>query len=495
MKIKNLTAALLGSAAVAFQVAPAMASESWSFHYDHVLGTSLDIIAVATNEKFAQAAADAASSTIQRLESLLSGWRDDSELSALNRASEFSASTDLFQVIAACERWRAETGGAFSARLGGVLDVIRKEAAAAANDLGSMAAAINSAVVTLDDVHETILRPNTVRFAVDGLAKGYIVDRALEAARSVLGVQGVMIDIGGDLRCWGHPPSSSCWRVGVVDPDNAVDNGASAMVLALNDKAVATSGRGSRGNMTIEPQTGLPAQNVVMATAVANSAADADALASAFSVLAPWDSVALADRLPDVAAHIVSADGRIFTSAGWQALVAIGAKTSLQLAAADTRPVAGALPWPAGFTLKVDYEVPAAISAGRRVHNPYVTAWISNETGDLVRVLMYLAGKRRYQDENYIFWQRVGASRPDLVEAVTRPTRPPGRYTLMWDGRDDQGRAVPQGKYVLNVEAAREHGGHSIQHLNLMLGATPLSTQAPGQEEIGPTQVSYGNTL
>ncbi|HEY2010787.1 MAG TPA: DUF2271 domain-containing protein [Rhizomicrobium sp.] len=493
MKIKNLTAALLGSAAVAFHAAPALASESWSFHYDHILGTSLDIVAVATNEQFAQAAADAVNSTIQRLESLLSGWQGGSELSALNRAYEFSASTDLFQVIAACERWRAETGGAFSARLGAVLEATRNEAAVAPHDLGSMAAAIDSAVVTLDNAHETILRPDAVRFAVDGLAKGYIVDRALETARSAPGIQGVMIDIGGDLRCWGQPPSTSCWRVGVVGSDNVADNVAPAMVLALNDKAVATSGRGSRGDMIVEPQTGRPVRNVVMATAVADSAADADALASAFSVMSPWDSVALADRLPGVAAHIVSADGRVFTSAGWQALVVDDTTTSLRLAAADTQPIAGTAPWPAGFMLKVDYEVPA-INTGRRPHNPYVTAWISNEAGEPVRVLMYLAGKRRYQDENYIFWQRVGASRPDLVESVTRPTRPPGRYTLTWDGRDDKGRAVPQGKYVLNVEAAREHGGHSIQRIELMLGAVPFSVQAPGQEEIGPTQVSYGNT-
>jgi hypothetical protein len=47
---------------------------------------------------------------------------------------------------------------------------------------------------------------------------------------------------------------------------------------------------------------------------------------------------------------------------------------------------------------------------------------------------------------------------------------------------------------VLNVEAAREHGGHSIQRIPLGLGASATTAASPAQDEIGATAVTYGNT-
>jgi thiamine biosynthesis lipoprotein len=94
--------------------------------------------------------------------------------------------------------------------------------------------------------------------------------------------------------------------------------------------------------------------------------------------------------------------------------------------------------------------------------------------------------------ENYIFWQRY-STQVDL-SSITRPTRPPGRYTIEWDGKDDKGRAVPLGKYILNVEASREHGGHSVQRIDLNLGAAGFTGGAPAQDEIGATKVTFGKS-
>ena len=487
MKIAALSAVLLGGVAVlAPQAALASARESWSFHADHVLGTSLDIIAVAGNEEMAELASAAAQSEINRLDPILSGWRSDSELKALNSAPAMATSPDLFNVIAAGEKWRASTGGAFSARLGGLDSAVY----VTGDQRSRLAVAIDHAPVTLDKASRTIGRPECVRFAIDGLAKGYIIDRAMEAARRVPGIQGLMINIGGDLRCWGAAPTAAGWRIGVVDAAHSADNDAPVAVLNLADRAVATSGRGPRGQTILEPATGQLANHVAMATAVAYHAADADALASAFAVMPPEDSIRLADSIPGVSAHIVAADGQTHLSRDWNDLVVAQAENARK-PAADARPVTGA-PWPQGFSLKIDYEIPS-MGDGRRSRNPYVTLWVTNESGNLVRVLTYLAGKRRYLDENYVFWGRFGTKLPDLVESVTRPTRSPGRYTLIWNGRDDQGRAMPQGNYVLNVEAAREHGGHSIQRINLTLAAGVVSASAPAQDEIGETGVTYGN--
>src|SRR5665213_2172855 len=118
MKIAALSAVLLGGVATIAPLSSASARESWSFHVDHVLGTSLDIIAVAGEEGIAALSAAAAQSEIDRLDPILSGWREDSELQALNSSAAMTASPDLYDVIAATEKWRVATGGAFSARLG-----------------------------------------------------------------------------------------------------------------------------------------------------------------------------------------------------------------------------------------------------------------------------------------------------------------------------------------------------------------------------------------
>jgi thiamine biosynthesis lipoprotein len=481
MKRRFLTASLLGGAALAAAASIPAKAQSWSFHDDHVLGTSLDIVAVAVEEKAALIAADLVRAEIQRLDAVLSGWRADSELARLNRAPAMRASPDLFAVIAASEHWRGRTQGAFSARLG------RLEGAELSAPPARLARAIAAASVSLDPASRTIGRPEPVSFAVDGLAKGYIVDRALEAARTLPGINGLMVDIGGDLKCWGAAPTGAGWRIGVAQP-GAADNEAPALVLNLGDKAVATSGFGGRGGLTIDPTSGRPATRIAMVTTIADRAADADALASAFSVMAPADSLALVNAIPGAAARIVTADGTVHASQGFATMVAQAARP----AAPPARPAAGEA-WPAGYAVAIDYEIPQ-LGGGRRPRNPYVTLWVTNESGDLVRTLLYLAGKRRYIDENYIFWDKFGAARPDLVESVTRPTRPPGRYTLVWDGKDDQGRPVPQGKYFLNVEAAREHGGHNVQRIALDLGAKAVTAGAEGAGELGATQVRYGST-
>ena len=293
---------LAGLGATAALALPYQAqSHIWRFHADHVLGTSLDMAVVAERPLAAALAIDAARSQIQRLDRVLSAWRSDSELMRLNTAPRHDASDDLFAVIAACEAWRVRTQGAYSARVGRVLQACGDRA---------RAVAANEAGLRLDPATQMIHRPDEIVFAVDGLAKGYIIDRALEAASCIPGVAGVMVDIGGDLRCRGKAPQDSGWRIGVVDAGDASDNALPRTQLLIRDGAVATSGRSARNQLIVSPLTGARADHIAYATVVAGRAADADALATAFSVLQPAQSLAMADALPDVAARIIGKDGR-----------------------------------------------------------------------------------------------------------------------------------------------------------------------------------------
>ena len=493
---------LLASAAIlpAAFVAPAQAAVQ-RFHSDHVLGTSMDFAVVGVDAPAAARALAAARAEIFRLDRVLSGWRADSELARLNAAhGPMRVSEDLYRVIASCERWRGESGGAFSGRLGAVEAAWRAgQAAGAAPDAAdlALAAATESAPVRLDPVIRSIDRSGAT-FAVDALAKGYIVDAALQAAgRAAPEALGMMLDIGGDLRCRGQAPDGRGWRVGLAQGSEP-DNLAPAHAVLLADKAIATSGPGARDRViggerfahTLSPQTGEAVDRATVSV-VADTTADADALATALSVMPAHQGMALAERLPGVEARLIGRDGSVSSTSGWDSLVA-PSPAPVAAGATSLIRVAAAAAWPAGFEVDIDYTIPD-LALGR-YRPPFVVVWITDERGGLVRTLFHLGNRpRRYLDSNYIWWRAFeAAGQADDLFAVTRPSRAPGRYTAVWDGRDDRGALVGQGRYTINLETSREHGGHSYQAIPLDLGARAVSGAAGAQSEAGPAAARYG---
>jgi len=474
-----MSSALILPTLAAAAVSPAPASLTWSFHLDHVLGASFDMAVMAPSQGEAQFAFAAATSEIARLDRVLSVWRDDSELAALNRSSVMQASPDLFAVLSACETWRTRTGGAFSARLGRLHDAWSRasDRAPDAVELCVDASRIETAAVGLEADSRTVRRPNEVRFAPDGLAKGYIIDAAIAAARRAAPcASGVMIDIGGDIACGG----ATRWRVGVADPSQPADNAPPLAVLELSRQALAVSGPGPRDHQIgghayshlLDPHTGQPAARL-QAAVIAPTATEADALATALAVMPVDQGLALAERRTGVEALLVSGARRHATS-GWQA--ACQAASAL----------------PAGFAVEVSYEVPR-IDAGN-YRKPYLLVWITDPDKNLVKTLLILGAKKDYQQENYVWWRRYGRKQPGVLDALAKPTRAPGRYTVGWDGLDENGKRAPQGRYLVHVEASREHGGHTYQVIDVNLGAQPATGSAPAKDELGAVQLRYGRS-
>jgi thiamine biosynthesis lipoprotein len=419
------------AAAAALTPAAAVAradGHAWRLHQPHVLGASLDLAIVTSGPRAALAAARAARVEIERLDAVLSRWRPDS-LFARGVASD-----ELDWVVAAADRWRAATDGAFDARRSGVLDL-------------------------------------------DGIAKGFVIDRGLAAARQTAEVEGLMVDIGGDLRVWGRSPSPDGWRVGVADPRRLQDNAEPAEVLRLSGGALAFSGPGLRGPHVLD-RGGAP--SLASAAAFAPTAADADALSTALCAMGPGEGLALVDRLDGFEALVVDAEGHRHASAGWAAL---GEPRLILLAQAPSA-------WPAGFQLTLDYEIPRQKNG--LAQPPYVVVWITDAAGAPVRTLAAMGTDARFIDENFIWWRRVGRAMGRGVDAAAKPTRRPGRYSLVWDGRDDKGQPSPQGRYTVHIEATREHGGHGYQTFEITLGGQPASVESAGNDELGPATVHYG---
>ena len=122
---------------------------------------------------------------------------------------------------------------------------------------------------------------------------------------------------------FGDPPAA----VGITDPFAPAENAAPIAVVRVQNAAIATSGgyrrgfiaRGRRVSHIVDPRTGQPTEHIASASVFAPDCATADALSTAFSVLAPHESVALADSLRDVGCLLVERDGTITTNATWNA--------------------------------------------------------------------------------------------------------------------------------------------------------------------------------
>jgi thiamine biosynthesis lipoprotein len=448
-----------------------------------VLGTSFEM-QVEGDDRHADAAVAAALAEVARLEGELSTWRADSALSAYNagRLDTQALPVAATEVLTLCEQWRERSEGAFSCRLGAA--IAQWHQAEVDGQLPDRSALRRQAraLAALALPHSGPLDPSTgLRFDVDGLAKGYILDRALERARvAAPHARGIRIDIGGDALYWGTRDDGSAWPVAIADPLRPLDNVAGIAQLQLRSQAIAASGHRSRGytigrrhfSHILDPQEGWPMAYAPSATVVAGDAVTADALATALSVLPIRDGLALVDRIDGAAALIVSDTGIAFASTRWPALL-----TDTVITAAPPR-------------LIVDYEIPhPGIAAGYR--QPYVALWIEREDGTPVRQLHVLGDRTRWLSELPQWWRHYGRNDPAGALGIARPTRAPGRYSVAWDGRDDRGQAVPNGRYVLRVEAARERGGHELLAVPFVLDPSQaIDVQRHGDAEIGQISLS-----
>ncbi len=172
--------------------------------------------------------------------------------------------------------------------------------------------------LTPDAVH---LEKAGMGVTLDGIAKGYVVDRIAEVLRSS-GLTDFLVDGGGDIRCSGVREDGLPWRVAVQDPEKA---GAFPDVIPLSNGAVATSGS---YEIYFDPQRthhhivsaldGASPQLIQSVSVVAPTAMRADALATSVFLMGPARGAAYIDSLPGCACLIIDTHGEETRSARWR---------------------------------------------------------------------------------------------------------------------------------------------------------------------------------
>lgn len=135
---------------------------------------------------------------------------------------------------------------------------------------------------------------------------------------------------------------------------------------------------------------------------------------------------------------------------------------------------------------EITLQIPEIATA--QYYRPYVAVWIENAEQQPVKLIALWRKEPDWLKDIRRFWRKIGRSEPVLVDAMTGATRTPGKYRLSWDGKDDQGDALPEGKYTLYVEASREQGGRSLQKIDFELNGQPQQLSAAASEELGELQ-------
>ncbi len=275
-----------------------------------VMGTLLQLSAWASDSATAHAANDAGWQAVARVDSLMSHYRPDSEVSRLSQAAGNGAWADLsgwtVDVLAAALGWAERSGGAFDPTVGPLMDAWgffeHEPARPDPSRAAAAAALVGYGKVELDETAgRARLAEAGMRIDFGALAKGYALDRALEAMAAA-GAAAAMADLGGNVAVRGPGPGEGgAWRMGIRHPRR---DGAIMGTLTLAGGAVATSGDyeqmfeadGVRYSHLMDPRRGEPARGVAAVTVAAPDGLTADALSTLLFVLGPDDGRAFLAR-------------------------------------------------------------------------------------------------------------------------------------------------------------------------------------------------------
>ncbi len=266
---------------------------------------------------------------LERTSALMSSWIEESELSRFNRLGSdapFAASPETLEVFRIARAVSERSGGAFDVTVGPLVrawgfgpgDASVPLSAPGPGELARLRERVGWRNI---EIGESTLRKREPRLEADlsAVAKGWGVDR-VSAALTGLGLTDHLVEIGGEIRARGSKPGGAPWRIAIERPDPGTRD--ALEIVELRDVAMATSGDyrnyyeldGERISHTIDPRTGRPVRHrLASVTVVHESAAWADAWATALDVLGPDAGPALA-RAEGLTALFVVRDGEAFRS-------------------------------------------------------------------------------------------------------------------------------------------------------------------------------------
>ena len=303
-----------------------------------VMGAPCRVVFYAPSEESANESARAVFERLARIEEALSDWVPSSETRQLPSlaAVQTTVGPDLATALSASLGYARMTDGAFDPSIGALTKrwrAARRDGRAPnAAELLTLRARCGWQQMQFDEAaHTYAARVPGLELDFGGIGQGIGADAALAVLRE-RGVTSALIDLSGDIAVSDAPPGRTGWNIDLDDPWHTKLELANAAVTTSGDRfqhmdvaadggttTAADGGTTTRRSHIIDPATGEPLTTRVEVVVVARTGVEADALATALSVMGSERGLALLAKLPSVSARWRYETQRqpVVTSAGW----------------------------------------------------------------------------------------------------------------------------------------------------------------------------------
>ncbi len=285
------------------------------------MGTFICITALHRSRELAENAIGGAFEEMDRRIALFNRFDGASAVSDLNRQGRLvDAPPEVSRVVGRALHYHRLSHGAFDATVKPLVDLFSSSVAGPReNEVAEALELVGSRHVELSP-HAIRFRREGMSVTLDGIAKGFIVDKVAEKlTRS--GLECYLINAGGDVRTAGTKEGGQSWAVAVQDPEK---EGEFPDIVQMRDAAVATSGsyeiyfdHERTYHHIVNSRTGASPGLSKSASVIASTAMAADALATSVFIMNPQDGVKFISAVPQCECLIIDNRGGKWKSRGW----------------------------------------------------------------------------------------------------------------------------------------------------------------------------------
>jgi FAD:protein FMN transferase len=291
------------------------------------MGNRFVITVASADSVKAELLIDDAVAEIQRIESLLTTFSENSQTNQINQNAGIQAvkvESEVFELIVRAKRISELTDGAFDLSYGSLdkrfwnfdKTMAQLPDAQTAKEKVKL---INYKNIILDKTLGTVfLKEKGMRIGFGGIGKGYAADKAAQLLRNK-GVTSGIVNASGDLITWGNQPNGNPWTISLAHPDLPTE---AFSKLNISNLAVATSGNyekfvmidGKKYSHTINPKTGYPISGIKSVSIICPIAELADALATPVTIMGVEAGLNLINQLNGVEGIIIDDQNHVYKS-------------------------------------------------------------------------------------------------------------------------------------------------------------------------------------
>ena len=231
---------------------------------------------------------------INRLETVLSAEKQESDIYKLNETGSGTLSTDTKNIVSKALEINKTTTGAFDISIYPLMVkwgfTTQKYNVPSKNEISKLLKDVDSSKIIFDEKSGNIKLKENMKIDLGGIAKGYTSNRVMQIFKEC-GVKSGLVSLGGNVQALGTKTDGTAWQIAIENPDKSSDY---IGVVSVKDKAVITSGgyeryfekNGKTYHHILDPETGYPAESGVKSvTIVSDDGTLADALSTSLFVM------------------------------------------------------------------------------------------------------------------------------------------------------------------------------------------------------------------